>query len=63
MVLASRIRLSCDYDDRDRTVHFQLQPKEIGDKCSLELWNLSYKKEIFEEEFNVKLTASVTQNN
>ena len=52
----------CKYDRSDRTLHFELQPSEVGDKCSLELWNLSYKKEMFEEEFDVKVLANVSQN-
>ena len=54
--------VKCDYDSNSSTLHFQLQPTEVGDKCSLELWNLSYKKEAFEEEFDVKLMAKVTEN-
>lgn len=44
------------------TLNFQLHPAETGDKCSLELWNLSYKKEAFEEEFNVELIPSVSES-
>ncbi len=54
--------VECDYDSKDRTLHFQLHPVEVGDRCSLELWNLSYKKEVFEEEFDVELIASVKGN-
>ncbi len=52
----------CEYDEDNRTLQLELQPVEVGDKCSLELWNLSYKKEIFEEEFDVKVLANVTQS-
>ena len=51
--------VNCEYDPKNRSVSFQIKPKQIGDECSLELWNLSYKKEVFEEEFDVKLIASV----
>ena len=51
----------CQYDKSNRTLQLQIQPAEIGDRCSLELWNLSYKKEAFEEEFGVTLVASVSQ--
>lgn len=54
-------QVQCNYDSHNRILHFQLQPTEIGDKCSLELWNLSYKKEVFEEEFNVKLMPTVSE--
>ncbi|MEL6438514.1 MAG: Ppx/GppA phosphatase family protein [Cyanobacteria bacterium J06621_8] len=53
--------VDCQYNHSKRTVHFQLQPTEIGDPCDFELWNLSYKKEIFEEEFDVKLTATIAE--
>ena len=53
--------VSCKYDRGDRTLDFQIIPKEIGDDCALELWNLSYKKEAFEAEFDVELIASVAE--
>lgn len=52
----------CRYDKLSRSLHFQLQPSEIGDKCTLELWNLSYKKEVFAEEFNVEVIATISEN-
>ncbi len=52
--------VNCQYDENNRSVDFQIQPTEIGDKCSLELWNLSYKKEAFEEEFDVELMATIS---
>lgn len=52
-------RVNCQYDGDSRTLHFQLVPKEAGDDCALELWNLAYKKEVFEEEFEVKLVATI----
>jgi exopolyphosphatase / guanosine-5'-triphosphate,3'-diphosphate pyrophosphatase len=53
--------VNCQYDQDNRSLQFQIQPTEIGDPCSLELWNLSYKKEVFEEEFDVTLVASITE--
>ncbi|MEM7759959.1 MAG: Ppx/GppA phosphatase family protein [Cyanobacteria bacterium P01_A01_bin.40] len=53
-------RVNCQYDEHNRILNFQLQPIEIGDDCSLELWNLSYKREVFEEEFDVKLIATIS---
>lgn len=55
-------KIWCQYDRVKRTFSLQLQPTEIGDECTLELWDLNYKKEMFEEEFDVKLTATVSQN-
>ena len=54
-------QINCKYDRDARTLDFQIRPTEIGDKCSLELWNLGYKKEVFEEEFDVQLTASISE--
>ena len=52
----------CEYDHHNRTLSMQLCPVEVGDKCTLELWNLSYKKEVFEEEFGIELVATVAEN-
>lgn len=54
--------IQCSYEPGKRIFHLQLQPAETGDKCSLELWNLSYKKEAFEEEFGVQLVPTVDGN-
>ncbi len=53
--------VNCQYDPSNRTVHFQLFPTEVGDDCALELWSLAYKKEVFEEEFDVKLIPTISQ--
>ena len=53
--------IECEYDSDKQTVSFQIQPTEIGDPCSLELWNLDYKKEAFEGEFDVELIATVSE--
>jgi exopolyphosphatase / guanosine-5'-triphosphate,3'-diphosphate pyrophosphatase len=42
-------------------VAFEIKPTEIGDQCSLELWNLSYKKQVFEEEFDVELITTIAE--
>ncbi|MBP0021611.1 MAG: Ppx/GppA family phosphatase [Cyanobacteria bacterium SBLK] len=44
------------YSDRQR-LELHLTPAFTGDNCELELWNLDYKKEVFEEEFGVKVEA------
>ncbi|MEN9519677.1 MAG: exopolyphosphatase, partial [Cyanobacteriota bacterium] len=51
----------CQYDDLHRILSFQIEPTEIGDRCSLELWNLSYKKQVFEEEFGVELITTIAE--
>ena len=53
--------VNCHYDANNRILHFQLFPTEVGDDCALELWSLAYKKEVFEEEFNVKLIPTISQ--
>jgi exopolyphosphatase / guanosine-5'-triphosphate,3'-diphosphate pyrophosphatase len=53
--------VSCQYDSRNRLLSFLVQPTEIGDQCSLELWNLSYKKDVFEAEFGVELVAAIAE--
>lgn len=49
----------CQYDPDKKELHLHLIPAEIGDDCSLELWSLDYKKGVFEEEFGVKVVASL----
>ena len=53
--------VNCQYDPNHRSLHLELLPKERGDDCALELWSLDYKKEAFEEEYNVKITSSLSQ--
>lgn len=53
--------VNCQYDADKRILYFQLFPTEVGDDCALELWSLAYKKEVFEEEFNVKLIPTISQ--
>ncbi|MGL6343103.1 MAG: Ppx/GppA phosphatase family protein [Waterburya sp.] len=53
--------VNCQYDPYNRSLELQLQPSEVGDNCALELWNLSYKKEAFEEEFDVTLVATISE--
>ncbi|MGL4884341.1 MAG: HD domain-containing protein, partial [Waterburya sp.] len=54
-------QVNCQYDFYNRSLELQLQPSEVGDNCALELWNLSYKKEAFEEEFDVTLVATISE--
>ncbi|MGI0481250.1 Ppx/GppA phosphatase family protein [Geminocystis sp. CENA526] len=51
--------LECQYDSEYRQLHLHLTPAQSGDDCSLELWNLDYKKPIFEQEFQVKVLATL----
>ncbi|MGY6529077.1 MAG: Ppx/GppA phosphatase family protein [Cyanobacterium sp.] len=52
--------LECKYDQEYEKLHLQLIPTKKDDDCALELWNLEYKKPIFESEFQVKVLATLT---
>jgi exopolyphosphatase / guanosine-5'-triphosphate,3'-diphosphate pyrophosphatase len=49
----------CKYDSEYKTLHLHLFAANSEDDCALELWNLDYEKPVFEEEFNVKLVATL----
>ncbi|MDJ0632362.1 MAG: Ppx/GppA phosphatase family protein [Xenococcaceae cyanobacterium MO_188.B29] len=51
--------ISCYYYENNRELHLHLFPTDIGDDCALELWSLNYKKDVFEEEYDVKVIATV----
>jgi exopolyphosphatase/guanosine-5'-triphosphate,3'-diphosphate pyrophosphatase len=50
----------CKYDPEYKKLHLHLVPAQPEDDCALELWNLDYKKGIFEEEFGVKLVSTLS---
>ncbi|WP_083260489.1 HD domain-containing protein [Cyanobacterium sp. IPPAS B-1200] len=52
--------LECKYDSEYDKLHLHLTPTVKNDDCALELWNLEYKKPIFENEFEVKVLANLT---
>jgi exopolyphosphatase/guanosine-5'-triphosphate,3'-diphosphate pyrophosphatase len=39
----------------------KLHPTDSGDECALELWSLEQKKEVFEQEYEVKLVAELVK--
>lgn len=51
--------LECKYDQEYRQLHLHLYPTIPGDDCALELWNLDYKKPIFEQEYGVKVLVTL----
>ncbi|MEC4803139.1 MAG: Ppx/GppA phosphatase family protein [Jaaginema sp. PMC 1079.18] len=51
--------VECDYDEENRELTLVLIPTFDKDDCALEIWNLAYKKDVFEEEFDVTVTAIV----
>lgn len=48
-----QLRVECRLESRE--IRLYLQPIDITDDCSLELWSLDYKKTCFEEQFGLKL--------
>ena len=51
--------INCYYYEDNRELHLHLFPTDIGDDCALELWSLNYKKDVFEEEYDIKVIATV----
>lgn len=49
----------CKFDPEYRQLHLHITPKNPEDDCALELWNLDYKKTVFEEEFGVKILSTL----
>jgi exopolyphosphatase/guanosine-5'-triphosphate,3'-diphosphate pyrophosphatase len=52
-------RVRCEFHPDTQELHLGLQPSHPGDDCALELWSLDYKKSVFEEEFGVRLIATL----
>lgn len=57
--IAAIRQVKSDYRSDDKALHLYLVPAFANDDCALELWNLDYKKSVFEEEFGVKVVASL----
>ncbi|WP_445627188.1 Ppx/GppA phosphatase family protein [Nostoc sp. DSM 114167] len=55
-------QVQCEYYSQLRQVNLLIFPTQSDDDCALELWSLDYKKEVFEEEFGVKLVASLEKS-
>ena len=51
--------LECSFDPEYKKLHLHLIPANPDDDCALEMWNLAYKKNVFEAEFGVSLMATV----
>jgi exopolyphosphatase / guanosine-5'-triphosphate,3'-diphosphate pyrophosphatase len=52
-------RIECHYNGTHKELYLYLFPNQEDDDCALELWSLDYKKSVFEEEFGVKVLASL----
>ena len=55
-------RLQCEYHKSDRKLQLYLVPQDLGDDCTLELWSLNYKKDVFESEYEIELVASLLKD-
>lgn len=53
--IAAIAHIECECLLASREVIMSIFPATIGDKCDLELWSLHYKKEVFEQEFAMKI--------
>ncbi len=54
--------LQCEFIPNTRELKMRIFPSRPDDQCSLELWNLDYKKGVFESEFDVKLVANLEKS-
>jgi exopolyphosphatase / guanosine-5'-triphosphate,3'-diphosphate pyrophosphatase len=50
--------ITCCYPNPTE-LHLDLTPTHTNDDCALELWSLDQKKEVFEQEFNIKLVVNL----
>jgi exopolyphosphatase / guanosine-5'-triphosphate,3'-diphosphate pyrophosphatase len=55
-------QVKCEYYAQFRQVNLLIFPSQSDDDCALELWSLDYKKGVFEEEFGVKLVATLEKS-
>jgi exopolyphosphatase / guanosine-5'-triphosphate,3'-diphosphate pyrophosphatase len=59
-------RCQCEYIAEKKELRLKLYPSQADDDCALEIWSFNYKKDVFEDEFGVKVFAkleSPTVNN
>ncbi len=50
--------IKCSYPNPTE-MHLELTPTYANDDCAMELWSLDQKKEVFEQEFNIKLVVNL----
>ncbi|MCP6763076.1 MAG: Ppx/GppA family phosphatase [Fischerella sp. CENA71] len=55
-------QLQCEFIPDIRELQMRIFPSRPDDECSLEIWNLDYKKGVFESEFDVKLVANLEKS-
>lgn len=51
--------VNCEYNVKAASLTLKLQPKNLNDDCTLELWSLEQKKTVFEAEYNIKVIAKL----
>lgn len=51
--------IRCEYRAAAKEVILYLRPTNLDDECILERWSLDYKKDVFEQEFGVKLITKL----
>lgn len=51
--------IEAQYDQNKRTITLKITPVRADNNCELEMWNIDYKKEWFEEVFKVQLTPQL----
>ncbi len=51
--------LESKFDPEYNKLYLYLSPANPDDDCALELWSLEYKKPIFEQEFDIKVLATL----
>jgi exopolyphosphatase/guanosine-5'-triphosphate,3'-diphosphate pyrophosphatase len=51
--------IDCKYDSEYKQLHLYLVPSQPDDDCTLEMWNLDYKKPVFEQEYGVQVLATL----
>ncbi|MBE9158022.1 Ppx/GppA family phosphatase [Nodosilinea sp. LEGE 06152] len=49
--------IACDFDTDTNVLKMDIIPAHANDDCASEMWNLNYKKDYFEQVFEVKLAA------
>jgi exopolyphosphatase / guanosine-5'-triphosphate,3'-diphosphate pyrophosphatase len=52
-------KIDVNFNPDDRILSLDLHRADPADDCLLEIWNLDYKKQIFEQEFNLRLQAQL----
>jgi exopolyphosphatase / guanosine-5'-triphosphate,3'-diphosphate pyrophosphatase len=55
-------RIKCEYRPDIKEFKLLIFPSHPDDDCALELWSLDYKKGVFEEEFGLKLIATLEES-